>query len=123
MSLTSTAVCISYVDTLPDPKAWGLSQEATSLSLWFGWPVGGGGGKGRKCKFQLPVDNVAAPTISPPPTQAGTDMQRWSPWEFKVFRATTGNNLPWRRRSWFDEQHRALPPDPAKGNKIQPARA
>lgn len=53
VSLTPTAVCISCVDTLLDPKAWGLSQEATSLSLWFGWPMGGGGGKGRK--VQIPV--------------------------------------------------------------------
>lgn len=81
-------------------------------------------GKAGKYKFQLSVDNVAAPTPPPPPPrpQARTDMQRWSLWEFKVFRASRWNNLPSRR--WgFSEQHLALPPDPAKGNKIQPARA
>lgn len=89
--------------------------------------MGGGGGKDRKCKFQLSVDNVAAPTTPPPPPakpaltcrggHSGSSRSLGSPGGTTFHLGGGGGGRG------VNEQHRALPPDPAKENKIQPARA
>lgn len=74
MLVWSQLLCVpALADTLSDAKAYGLSQEACltprggpgprgSEPGWFGWPLGRGGRKGKKCQLQWSGDRVAGPT-------------------------------------------------------------